>query len=348
MKYLKRLLLAVAVLTICALPCENASEIAVPAAAQAERRVVPSGKSIGVTLSTDGVMVVSVTELESRGSMKSPAKDAGIKSGDLIKNFNGSEISGVDELNEAVSETNGARAAVTVMRGDRAVETLITPVKADEDGEYRIGAWVKDAASGIGTMTFYDAEKGTFAALGHGICDPKGGGVIAIDSGTILSSEIVSVQKGERGVPGELKGVFSEERSVLGSIVQNNGCGIYGKIGGDFPVGGESMPVAAKSEVHTGKAYILASVEGKTVEKFDAEIVRVMTQASPNPKSMVVRIIDPKLIEKTGGIVQGMSGCPIIQDEKLIGAITHVFVNDPTRGYAIFAEWMLDYSDSAA
>ena len=320
------------------------SEKAVTTAAEsAGKSVIPGGKSIGVTLCTDGVMVVNVAELEAAdGSRQSPAAAAGIKPGDLIKSFNGHPVCGVDDLTDAVSDSGGAKSSITLSRDGKAVETLIYPVASHDDGNLKIGVWVKDAASGIGTLTFYDPETHVFAALGHGICDSETGRVIPSSGGNILSSTIVSVKKGKRGAPGELKGVFTENRSVLGKIAKNNGCGIFGKASDDFSAGGEPVPIASKSKVRTGAAYILANVEGNRVESYKIEILRVMPQASPNPKGMVLKITDSALLEKTGGIVQGMSGCPIIQDGKLVGAVTHVFVNDPTRGYGIFAEWMLE------
>lgn len=306
----------------------------------AEKLLIPSGKSIGVILSTNGVMVVNVCEIETAndGSV-SPAKEAGIKSGDFIQSIGGSNISSVGELNEKISMSKGEAVPITVMRKGKTIQTLISPKIAKNDGEWRIGAWVKDAASGIGTMTYYDPNDSSFAALGHGICDAESGEVIDVDGGNILNSTIVSVNKGEKGAPGELKGVFSENKNVIGEIEINSQSGIFGKTT-QIPQR-DALCVAEKSEVHEGKAKILANVEGNIVDEFDIEIVRVMPLSMATQKGIVLKVTDEKLIEKTGGIVQGMSGSPIIQNGKLVGAVTHVFVNDPTRGYGIFIENML-------
>ena len=313
------------------------------AAYASEPMLVPCGKSIGVTLSTDGVMVVNVADMQTQnGKTKSPAQAAGLQAGDLIKNFNGAPVSSVDELISAVSASEGKSSTVVVQRRDKTIETLLTPKISSDDGTFKIGAWVKDAASGIGTMTFYNPSDHTFAALGHGICDVETGNIIALDDGNILSSTIVSVEKGSRGSPGELKGVFSEDNNVLGNVCKNTPCGIFGTLENPQGLSGsDALPIAARDEIATGKACILTNVEGNIVEQFDVEILRVMPQNTSTSKGMIIKITDEKLLQKTGGIVQGMSGSPIIQNGKLIGAVTHVFVNDPTKGYGIFIENML-------
>ncbi len=307
-----------------------------------EKLVVPGGKSIGVILSTDGVMVVNVAEVENvDGNLISPAKDAEIKAGDLIKAFNGEETSNVSELCTAVNNSNGKPCAISIIRDENALELLISPELEKGTNTFKIGAWVKDAVSGIGTITYYDPTNNTFAALGHGICDPQTNSLVSIDEGSILSSTIVSLQKGEKGAPGELKGVFSEDQKILGTITQNNMCGIFGKSKSELSFNNPAIPIAKKEMVHKGKAHILTNIEGNIIEQFDVEITRVMPQKNPSSKSLVLKITDDRLIEKTGGIIQGMSGSPIIQNGKLVGAVTHVFVNDPTRGYGIFIENML-------
>lgn len=306
----------------------------------AEKLLIPSGKSIGVILSTNGVMVVNVCEIETEdGKSVSPAKQSGIKPGDFIQEIDGSKISDVSELNEKISESGGKTVPVTVVRNGKTVQVQISPQISKHDGELRIGVWVKDAASGIGTMTYYDPEDESFAALGHGICDSETGNVINIDGGNILSSTIVSVDKGEKGAPGELKGVFSENKNVIGEISCNSQSGIYGKT--TLAPQRDAVSVAEKHEVKEGKAKILANVEGNIVDEFDIEIIKVMPLSMATQKGIVIKVTDERLLEKTGGIVQGMSGSPILQNGKLVGAVTHVFVNDPTRGYGIFIENML-------
>ncbi len=305
--------------------------------------LIPCGKSIGVTLSTDGVMVVNIADMQTPdGKSESPAESAGLQSGDLIKKFNETPISSVDELISAVSASEGKNSSVVIQRNDKTIETLLTPKMSSDDGTFKIGAWVKDAASGIGTMTFYNPSDNTFAALGHGICDVETGNIIPLDDGNILSSTIVTVEKGSRGSPGELKGVFSENTSILGNVYKNTPCGIFGALENSQGLSNtEALPVAARDEVVTGKACILTNVEGNIIEQFDVEILRIMPYNTSTSKGIIIKITDEKLLQKTGGIVQGMSGSPVIQNGKLVGAVTHVFVNDPTRGYGIFIENML-------
>ena len=316
---------------------------AVPVSSSAKQTmVVPGGKSIGVTLSTDGVIVAGLSDISlHNGKQASPAKDAGIKAGDIIKFFNDEPISSVAELSAAIKKSNAASCTVTLNRDNKTVKTSILPKISADDGQIKIGAWVKDAASGIGTITFYNPETKFFAALGHGICDADSSNILDVSDGEILSSTIVSVDKGTKGCPGELNGVFSESSNHLGHITENRQSGICGNVTDNFTLSHQPVQIAKKEEIKTGNAYILANVEGNLIEKFDIEIIRVIFTNNTSSKNMIIKITDSRLLEKTGGIVQGMSGCPIIQNGKLIGAVTHVFVNDPTRGYGIFIENML-------
>lgn len=317
---------------------------AVPVSTSAQQTaVVPGGKSIGVTLSTNGVMVVGLSDLSvGNGQQVSPAKVAGIKSGDIIKSFNNQPVNDVAELSAAIAGSGETYCPITLSRDNKTVKTTILPQTSANDGQIKIGAWVKDAASGIGTITFYNPETKFFAALGHGICDTDSGNIIDVSDGEILSSTIVSVDKGEKGSPGELNGVFSENSTRLGHITKNHSGGICGSVTDDFSLSNQKVFIANKEEIKTGAAYILANVEGNLIEKFDIEIIRILPQYdNTSSKNMIIKITDRKLLEKTGGIVQGMSGSPIVQNGKLAGAVTHVFVNDPTRGYGIFIENML-------
>lgn len=308
--------------------------------AENTKQVIPGGTGLGVILKTNGVLVVSTAEIDSENGSFSPAHDAGIRAGDMITAFGGTKISKVDELKCAVSSHADRHSAVTVNRDGKELKLSISPILSSNDNNYKIGAWVKDAASGIGTLTFYNPENGTFAALGHGICTNDREQVLDIDGGCILASTIVSVQKGKKGTAGELKGVFAEDSAILGSIEKNTPCGIFGKT--DTALAhGNSFEIAEKHEIHTGGAQILATVDGSNPKSYEIEIKRVMPQSDNSSKGMILQVTDKELIEKTGGIVRGMSGSPIIQDGKLIGAVTHVFLNDPTRGYGIFIENML-------
>ncbi len=321
---------------------------AVPVSLSAEQTmVIPGGKSVGVTLKSDGVIVIGLSDIScADGKNSSPSKDAGIKAGDIIKFFNDEPISNVSELSAAIKKSNGASSSITLCRDSKTINTTILPQTSSEDGQVKIGAWVKDAASGIGTITFYNPETKFFAALGHGICDSDSGNIIAVSDGEILSSTIVSVDKGEKGSPGELNGVFSENSKCLGHIKENRKSGICGTITEEFSLSHQPVFIAPKEEVKAGSAYILANIEGNLIEKFDIEIIRIISgNDNTSSKNMIIKITDNKLLQKTGGIVQGMSGCPIIQNDKLVGAVTHVFVNDPTKGYGIFIENMLLKTD---
>lgn len=311
-----------------------------------QKQLVPGGSCIGVTLSTDGVLVVDVSDICVSGkTLPSPAKKAGIKPGDLIQSFNGLKTETVDDLTNAISASGGSDSKITLSRNGSNRELLIKPVLTEVKECFRIGAWVKDAASGIGTLTFYDPQTSYFGALGHGICDSDTSDIMKISSGNIVPASIVSVSKGEKGVPGELNGIFKESDAVLGDIQTNNDCGIFGSATTSICKDNTAIPVAARSEVTTGQAYILACVQGEAVEKYEIEISKIMPKTSAVQKGMIIKITDERLLSKTGGIVRGMSGSPVIQNGKLVGAVTHVFVNDPTRGYGIFIENMLSEAE---
>ena len=212
-----------------------------------------------------------------------------------------------------------------------------------QDNCYRLGIWVRDKTAGIGTLTFYDDDSKIFGALGHGITDMDTGNLLNVEYGKIMNAKIANIEQGKRGSPGEIRGIFYETENVLGEIVKNSPYGIYGVMTDEFMKfnKAKALPIGFKEEVKEGKAYILTTIDNDKTEKFEIEILKAQPQQFPNQKSMTIKVTDKRLLQ-TGGIVQGMSGSPIIQDGKIIGAITHVFVNDPTKGYGIYIEWMLD------
>lgn len=314
-----------------------------------KKYVIPGGHSIGVRISSKGVMVVDFARIKDKtGKQTSPAEGSGVRIGDRIMAINGVPIEGMDDLAKAVRDSQGKPLNLKIERGNTIFERVIDPILCEEENLYRIGMWVRDSAVGVGTLTFYDPETKKLGALGHVISDVDTGETIVVKDGKIINASVVAIQKGTRGRPGEKRSVFDERSSVIGFIEKNTPFGIFGSssIEIENSVVDKAIPLGLISQIKQGPAEILTVVEGEEIERFNIEIVRVLQQNSPDTKGMIIKIIDPKLLEITGGIVQGMSGSPIIQDGKLIGAVTHVFVNDPTRGYGVFAEWMFSEANS--
>ena len=304
-----------------------------------DRRVVSlCGTPFGIKMVTDGVMVVgtgNVTDMHSQSV--NPAKEAGIQEGDVILSVNGEKISSKKQLTKLVS-TCGATLSITVRRGNDLQNLTVSPVKSSMDNDYHLGLWVRDSSAGIGTMTFFDPNNGCFAGLGHAICDVDTGQIMPLSQGEIVEASIIGVQAGSAGSPGQLQGAFVAD-SPVGQLYQNSYNGVYGKLS-SLPPYSQTIPMAQSQEVKEGPVQIMTTVEGEKPRLFEAYIEKVSLSQDEPTKNMVLRITDPELLELSGGIVQGMSGSPIIQDGMLVGAVTHVFVNDPTRGYGIFAENM--------
>lgn len=311
----------------------------------------PGGQAVGVALYTQGVLVVGTSDL-SGVEGQSPARLAGLKAGDVITQVNGQPLQGREQLLSLVAASGEKPLPLTVKRGDSLLSLTLSPKRDKQSGLYRIGAWVRDSTAGVGTLSFYGkvqrqgepAPQGTtYGALGHAITDSDTQQILTVSRGEIMLADVVDVRKGKRGVPGELKGSFLREHRVLGNISLNNTFGIYGPLTAPptHPLYPDGLPIGRKDAVHTGPATILSTVDAGGMKEYDVEIVEVNRQTAPTPRSMVLKVTDPELLEKTGGIIQGMSGSPIIQDDRLIGAVTHVYVNDPTMGYGLFIEWML-------
>ncbi|GAA0602799.1 SpoIVB peptidase [Virgibacillus siamensis] len=307
-------------------------------------RIIPGGQSIGVQLHTLGVLVVGHHQVKGADGMVSPGEKANIKVGDVILKMNGKDIQKMEDVKPIVEKAgkNNEPLKLTIKRGDNKIKTKLDPVKNKEDN-YLIGLYIRDSAAGIGTMTFYDRDSKKYGALGHVISDMDTQKPIEIYNGTIVRSTVTSIQKGDNGKPGEKQATFSMEEDRIGTITKNSPFGIFGELNKPLNDGNytKPMPVAKSHEVKEGPAKILTVIDGEKVEEFDVEIVSSVPQSHPAKKGMIVQITDPELLKKTGGIVQGMSGSPIIQDGKIIGAVTHVFVNDPTSGYGVHIEWML-------
>jgi len=313
-----------------------------------EVMVIPGGQSIGVTLYTKGALVVGITGIEmENGHSVNPAREAGMLPGDVIVSINGITVENADHVSKIVDESDGVL-DVVVDRDARILNLTVSPVADYQDGKMRLGVWVRDSTAGVGTLTFIDPDDRWFGGLGHAICDLDTGSVLSVKEGEIYYSEVIQINKGENGIPGEIKGYFSSASGNMGVILKNTHYGIYGTLYDSVKLDAfcEPIPVARRDEVKLGPAAILSTIDHEGVKEFDCEIIKINDQNAPEQKSLVVRITDEELLEKTGGIVQGMSGSPIIQNGKLVGAVTHVFVNNPTKGYGLFADWMLQQAES--
>ena len=304
-----------------------------------ERTLIPGGKSVGIAIETDGLVVVGTSDL---GQAASPAERAGLRSGDVITAVNGVDVASSEALSAQLEP--GEAAELQVERNGRTLMLTLTPAEDPRDGALRIGAWVRTSTAGVGTLTYVDPEDMRFGALGHAISDVDTGITLPVAEGALYESEIVQINPGQRGAPGEIVGDFLSRAEQIGEITTNCDRGIYGgSYSGDvselpYP---EGLPVATRSQVHAGAAQILTTLDDE-VRSFDCEIERVESGDGAQTRSLTLHVTDPELIARTGGIVQGMSGSPIIQDGRFVGAVTHVLVNDPTRGYGIFIESMLD------
>ncbi|MDX8291085.1 SpoIVB peptidase [Metabacillus indicus] len=308
-------------------------------------RVIPGGQSIGVKLNSLGVLVVGHHQIKTSGGKKSPGEIAGVQVGDMITKINGTTVESMSDVTPFIQDSGktGKPLDLVISRDNKELKTKLVPVKDENEGAYRIGLYIRDSAAGIGTMTFYDPKSKKYGALGHVISDMDTKKPIVVQDGQVVRSTVTSIEKGSNGNPGEKLARFSSDRQIIGDITRNSPFGIFGRLNGDMTNGlyDQPMPIALSNEVKEGPAHILTVVDGDRVEEFDVQVVSSTPQKFPAIKGMVIKITDPKLLEKSGGIVQGMSGSPIIQNGKVIGAVTHVFVNDPTSGYGVHIEWML-------
>lgn len=298
--------------------------------------LIPGGNPFGILIRSEGVLVVSLGEVDSEQGLICPAADAGIKKGDLLLEIDGEEIRSNSDIARKISRAPDG-AEVLLRRDGEEFTVELTPAYSCGAGEYKAGMYVRDSCAGIGTVTFYDPESGGFGGLGHPVCDSDTGLAVTISDGESVGVSVTGVVRGEKNSPGELCGSFTGGRT--GSLLKNSSCGLFGKA--DKLPAAAAIPMALRQEVHRGAAEILVTAEGSEPQSYGIEIEKVDYRGG-GTKNMVIRITDEELLKKTGGIVQGMSGSPIIQDGQLAGAVTHVFLGDPTRGYGIFCETMLD------
>ncbi len=308
-----------------------------------ETRLIPGGAAVGVALATQGVLVVGISDVAG----KSPAQSAGLRAGDVIEGINGQTVNTSKELTDLVAASQGSPLNLTFNRnGDRRTVTL-TPSLDSASGAYRMGAWVRDSTAGVGTLSYYSPDDGTYGALGHAINDADTGNLLPVRMGSLMQAEIVDVKRGWKGAPGELRGSFLKDQVILGDIEENTNLGVFGKMDAPYvnPLYPDGLPIGYQETVKTGPAAILSTIDGEGIKEYTVEITQVTRQMSPAPKSMVIKVTDPRLLSATGGIVQGMSGSPILQNGRIVGAVTHVFVDDPTQGYGVYIEWMLSTAE---
>lgn len=306
--------------------------------------VTVCGTPFGIKLYTDGVLIVGMSDVQTAAGGVNPAAAAGIRIGDTILSINGTEVTTNEEVAACINACGGRAVTLRIRRDGVEFDAAFTPARPHEGEGWRAGLWVRDSTAGIGMLTFYD-ENGAFAGLGHPVCDSDTGQMLSVSTGEIVPARIRDVEKSVKGTPGELCGYF--EKGTLGRLAINAADGVYGTLT-NAPEQGVRMPMAMKQEVKEGAAQVLMTVDGTEPVLYDIVIRQVRYNTANDTRSMVIEVTDEELLSLTGGIVQGMSGSPIIQNGKLVGAVTHVLVNEPTRGYAIFAETMLETAVSVS
>lgn len=312
--------------------------------------VIPGGQAIGVLFSSTGVVIVGHAPLRSVDRKQFyPAQDAGLKVGDIILKINDISIKRVGDVEKIIANYRPEQKYIRLLvnRNGKPVSVKIKPVlchglEGESDLRYRLGIFIEDPAAGVGTLTFVEANTYRFAGLGHRISHFAGKQKIPFNRGEIILADISGIKKGKPGEPGEKIGIFSANEMPIGKIEKNSRFGIYGNLSKKFSTGSKAIPIAYSSQIQLGPAEIYTVIKGRQVKKFQVEIIKIFRQDIPKDKGIVLKVIDPELLKETGGIIQGMSGSPIIQNQKLVGAVTHVFVNDPTKGYGVLAEWMVN------
>ncbi len=305
------------------------------------RYVAPGGDVFGIKLYTKGVIVVSIDSVTTSKGSEDPAVSAGLKCGDIITRINGTAVLSSQQLTDAVEQSEGKKLKLEIDRNGETFELELQP-SLSVNGGYKAGIWVRDSSAGIGTVTFYDDGAGFFAGLGHGVCDVDTGKIMPLNNGEAVKARVNGFYKSSAGNPGELCGVFTD--AVIGGLRVNHDMGVYGSL--LQPSGKKSVPVALESEIRLGKAQMITTIDDSGPQYYDIEIIKIYPSSDESGRNMIIKVTDTELLKKTGGIVQGMSGSPIIQNSMLVGAVTHVFISEPEQGYAIFAQRMLETMDS--
>ncbi len=305
--------------------------------------VIPVGNIAGIKLYTSGVLVVGMSEIYGVDNKAyKPYENSGIEEGDTIVSVNEDKITSTEDLIEKVNSSNGNEVKIEYIHQEKTVACSIKPAQTSNN-EYKLGLWVRDSAAGVGTVSFYEPSSKTFGALGHGITDIDTEQLIDIASGEFVTTKILNIVKGQVGTPGRIQGTVDNQKNI-GTIQKNTKFGIYGTVDNISSLNIDSsneMEVALRDEIKTGKAKIRCSLENGKIEEYEIQIEKIFKENNYDNKSMLIKITDEKLLDKTGGIIQGMSGSPIIQNGKFVGAVTHVLVNNPTEGYAVFGDIML-------
>lgn len=298
--------------------------------------VYVGGYPLGFTFDCDGVLVVAISN----------ENVSNLSEGDIIKKIEDYPVDSTEKISEVLNEKldNPTSVNLTILRKNEEQKATLKPIVDSLSGKYKLGLWIRDDSAGVGTLTYVRKDNLRFGALGHAVCDIDTGSIMPVACGNIFKCNIVGLKRGLRNEPGELKGLFLRNGSVLGSLDENKNCGVFGEFNSErlSALDLQEMEVADRTEIKSGKARIRCTTDGLVPEEYEIEIVKTYFQATSDTKSMFIRVTDKRLIEKTGGIVQGMSGSPIIQNGKLVGAVTHVFVSDPTKGYGIFADIMIN------
>ena len=324
---LKRFAVIIIVISVFALPCYCAS---------VGDTVHVGGMAFGIKLCSDGILICGVSEVDSASGNISPGEIAGLKKGDIILSIDKISVTNVKEVIKILRKSEGKPMNISFARNNKNLDTTITPLKSESENSYKLGLWLKDGTSGIGTVTYIE-DDGCFAGLGHGVCDTDTGAIMKLRDGRVTDITISGVRSSSPGCPGQLQGYFKEDTGYLSA---NTLQGVYGKFE-KIPDLTSDVTIAAVSDIKEGPATILCTLDNNIISKYNIEIEKIIRDTN-NTKNFVIKVTDAKLLERTGGIVQGMSGSPIIQNGKLIGAVTHVLVEDPTRGYGIFIENMLE------
>lgn len=304
------------------------------------KTVYIGGDTFGVKFYANGVIITQLEDYFDGSKYVCPARSGGLQESDIIKEVNGYDVNSNEELKSITEQSEGKILQLKIERNGKEIDKQISPIK-NTVGIYLIGAWVRDSCAGIGTITYYDDDNNYFAALGHGICDNDTQALMPLASGQVLHANVSGIDKSVVGKAGSLNGYFTDNE--IGKLTKNTELGVFGTINDNMKFKGQEYEIANRNEIKTGKAQLYTTIENSSPKFFDIEIKRICNNSKDSNENFIIKITDKKLIDECGGILQGMSGSPIIQNGKIVGAVTHVFVNNPKEGYGVFLQNMVDY-----